>query len=127
MPRSKNTILIVDDEFALANALELILVMEGYRVFTAFHGKEAVASALKVKPDLIILDLMMPNVDGYGVLDRLKEDDRLKHIPVIVVTAKDLTNDERNRLTGQVQGLLSKGSFIDDDMLLNLLDEKLRR
>jgi CheY-like chemotaxis protein len=70
---------------------------------------------------------MMPNIDGFGVLDRLKVDEQLRDVPVIIVTAKDLTNDERARLTGQVQGLLSKGSFIDEEVLQNLLDEKLGR
>jgi len=89
-------------------------------------GQSGIELVQKVHPDLIILDLMMPNIDGFGVLDRLKADEALRNVPVVVVTAKDLTNDERARLTGQVQSLLSKGSFIDDAILQDLLKEKLR-
>ena len=59
-------------------------------------------------PDLILLDMMMPELDGFGVLDGLKEDERLQDVPVIVVTAKDLTATEKRHLSGRVQGLLQK-------------------
>jgi CheY-like chemotaxis protein len=76
-------------------------------------------------PDLIVLDLMMPGVDGFGVLDYLKSRDDLRDIPVIIVTAKDLTPGERKRLRGQATGLLAKGSLMDGDLLQGLIDEQL--
>jgi threonine synthase len=94
-------------------------------VYQAFDGQAGIEMVQQVVPDLIILDLMMPNVDGFGVLDRLKVDEKLRDVPVVVVTAKDLTPDERSRLSGQVQTLLQKGSFIDDETLQDLIDEKL--
>jgi CheY-like chemotaxis protein len=94
-------------------------------VHQAYDGQQGIDMVQRIQPDLIILDLMMPNVDGFGVLDRLKVDEALRDVPVIVVTAKDLTGEERARLSGQVQGLLSKGSFIDEDALQHLLNEKL--
>ncbi|HHN94521.1 MAG TPA: response regulator, partial [Anaerolineae bacterium] len=72
---------------------------------------------------LILLDLMMPGVDGFGVLEALKSDDETSDIPVIVITAKELTADERARLSGQIEMLMEKGSFTDEE----LLDEILKR
>jgi threonine synthase len=68
-------------------------------------------------PDLILLDLMMPKLDGFGLLDALKADERLKEVPIIVVTARDLTAYERQRLSGRVRALWRKGSFLSTDLL----------
>ncbi|MGQ0600116.1 MAG: response regulator, partial [Anaerolineales bacterium] len=73
------------------------------------------------RPDLVILDLMMPEVDGFGVLDALRADETTRDIPVIVVTAKTLTPDERARLQAQANSLLQKGSFMDDELLEDVL------
>jgi hypothetical protein len=61
--------------------------------------------------------MMMPELDGFGVLDGLKEDGRLQDVPVIVITAKDLTATEKQRLSGRVKGLLQKGTFLSTDLL----------
>ena len=68
-------------------------------------------------PDLIILDLMMPEVDGFSVLDSLKTDPSTDSIPVIVVTAKELTSDEKTRLQGRIHSLMEKGTFMSDELL----------
>jgi threonine synthase len=60
---------------------------------------------------------MMPDMDGFAVLDQLKADDVLDDLPVIVITAKELTREDRERLQGQIQMLLQKGSFMDEDLL----------
>lgn len=67
-------------------------------------------------PDLIILDLMMPEVDGFSVLDALKQDPQTAEIPVIVVTAKELTSEEKARLQGRIHALMQKGEFMGDDL-----------
>lgn len=67
-------------------------------------------------PDLIILDLMMPETDGFAVLDSLKQNSQTADIPVIVVTAKELTEEEKNRLKGRVHTLMQKGEFMGDDL-----------
>lgn len=119
-------VVVIEDDHNASTLMTRILKAYGVgEVHLAYDGQQGIEVVQRVQPDLIILDLMMPNVDGYGVLDRLKADEKLSHVPVIVVTAKDLTNEERSRLTGQVQGLLAKGTFIDVDMLENLLNEKL--
>ena len=69
------------------------------------------------RPDLILLDLMMPDMDGFAVIDNLKADPKLRDIPVIVITAKELNLKDRERLQGQIQMLLQKGAFMDEDLL----------
>jgi threonine synthase len=120
-------VVVIEDDEAASTLMTRILQANGAQhVHQAFDGQAGIELVQKVHPDLIILDLMMPNIDGFGVLDRLKADEALRNVPVVVVTAKDLTNEERARLSGQVQSLLSKGSFIDDVILQDLLKEKLR-
>ena len=66
---------------------------------------------------MVVLDLMMPEMDGFAVIEALKADERTRGIPVIVVTAKELTGQERQKLTGQVKSLWQKGTFMDEDLL----------
>jgi threonine synthase len=75
----------------------------------------------KEHPDLILLDLMMPGLDGFGVLEELKADEDLSKVPVIVITAKELTSAERKRLSGEIEALMEKGAFTDEDLLDEIL------
>ena len=115
-------ILIVDDHADARRLLRRILQARGnYALFEASDGYEALAVAEAEQPDLILLDLMMPGMDGFAVLDALKRSEPLREIPVIVVTAKELTAQERLRLA-QADSLLQKGSFTDVDLLGELQD-----
>jgi len=110
-------ILIIDDLPEARRLLHRILQSQGdYTIFEASSGREAIDLAQKERPDLIILDLMMPEVDGFAVLDALKANPDTAHIPVVVVTAKELTADEKERLRGQIHSLLQKGEFLSDDL-----------
>lgn len=86
-------ILIVDDEVDLVNLLRVRFESYGYTVISAFDGGEGVKLALKEKPDLILLDIMMPKMDGYTALKILKGEDTTKDIPVIMLTAKGKMKD----------------------------------
>lgn len=88
-------ILIVDDEEELVMAVQARLEANGYDIVTAFDGEEGLVKARSEKPDLIILDLMLPKMDGYQVCATLKHDDRYKKIPVLLFTAKAGVEDER--------------------------------
>lgn len=111
-------ILIVDDHPDARRLIRRILQSQGnYHLFEASDGQQAIQLARSELPDLIILDLMMPVVDGFSVLDELKADENTAHIPVIVVTAKTLTPNEKKRLRGQIQSLLQKGDFLSDEFL----------
>jgi threonine synthase len=109
---------IVDDYADARRLIRRILQSQGeYTIFEAANGAEAIEIAKKELPDLMILDLMMPKVDGFAVLDALKADEKTAAISVIVVTAKELTKDEAERLKGRIDTLMQKGEFLSDDLL----------
>ena len=85
---SRGRILVVDDEIYIVHILDFSLGMEGYEVITALDGEEALAKATESPPDLIVLDIMMPKMDGYETCKALKADERTKDIPVILLSAK---------------------------------------
>ena len=88
-------ILLVDDEPDLLSTLKKRLETNNYEVITASDGMEALSKAKKEKPDLIILDLMLPKMDGYKVCRMLKFDEKYKHIPIIMFTARAEVEDEK--------------------------------
>jgi len=111
-------IVIVEDNPEAARLLRRILQTHGeFQIGEANAGKEGLSMIREMHPDLILLDLMMPDMDGFAVIDHLKADPILKDIPIIVITAKELTSIDRARLQGQIQMLLQKGSFMDEDLL----------
>jgi two-component system alkaline phosphatase synthesis response regulator PhoP len=81
-------ILIVDDEMDLVETVRFPLELEGYHVLVSYNGEDALNQVRKENPDLILLDLMLPKLDGYKVCRLLKFDDRYKHIPILMLTAK---------------------------------------
>ncbi len=85
---SRGRILVVDDEIYIVHILDFSLGMEGYEVVTALDGEEALRKVKEAKPDLIVLDIMMPKMDGYETCKALKSDDSTKDIPVILLSAK---------------------------------------
>ncbi len=81
-------ILAVDDERHIVRLVQINLVKEGYEVVTASNGREAIEKAKEYKPDLIVMDVMMPEMDGFEALEKMKADPELMAIPVIMLTAK---------------------------------------
>jgi len=90
---AKKTILLIDDEPELVQMVRLRLESNDYAVISALDGKEGMQKAMAEKPDLIILDILMPNKDGYTFLREAKADEILKKIPVIILTAKSGMKD----------------------------------
>lgn len=90
---SKETILVVDDEQNIRKAMATVLQREGYDTVEARDGREALRSVIFDKPDLILLDIMLPTMNGYDVTIKLRDDERTKHIPIIMVTAKGQISD----------------------------------
>jgi CheY-like chemotaxis protein len=78
------------------------------------------AEARRTPPHVVILDLMMPEMDGFTVLDHLKQQPETSNVPVIVVTAKDLTPAEKKRLEGHISRLMTKGDFLDEELLAEI-------
>jgi len=122
------TVLLVDDN--PDDALLIRRLLEGrksYRVYHAKDGWEGLAMARQKLPDLIVSDLMMPGIDGFGFVEELKLDPRTKDIPVVVVSAKDITPEERKRLDGHIQAVYQKGTlqprkFVDQ--VVQAIEEK---
>jgi threonine synthase len=111
-------IAIIDDTADARRLVRRILQSQGeFTIFEAANGKEGLELVQHEHPDLIILDLMMPEMDGFTVLDLLKSNSDTAEIPVIVSTAKELTNDEKTRLQGQIQVIMQKGDFMSDEFL----------
>ncbi len=111
-------IAIVDDQPDVRRLIRRILQAQGnYELFEATNGREAVALIQKERPNLVILDLMMPELDGFDVMDLLRSDSATADIPIIVITAKELTPAEKERLNGHIQALMQKGDFLSDDLV----------
>jgi len=110
-------ILVVDDDPALRELLRRLLEREGYQVQEAENGRAALARLREAPPGLIVLDLMMPEMDGFDFVTAVRRDEAWRTIPIIVVTAKDLTPDDRQRLNGYVEAILQKGASSRDALL----------
>ena len=92
---SKGKILVVDDEIYIVHILDFSLGMEGYEVVTALDGEQALEKVKTEKPDLIVLDIMMPKLDGYEVCKHIKSNAGTQHIPVILLSAKGRNVDQK--------------------------------
>ena len=98
---SPKKILIVDDEVDLVETIRFPLELEGFQVLAAHNGEEGLNQARSENPDLILLDLMLPKLDGYKICRLLKFDDRYKHIPIFMLTAK---TQEKDKILGKETG-----------------------
>lgn len=107
------TILIADDEPNQVDTLGAFLRERGYNVITALSGEEALTKATSFRPDLIILDIMMPKMDGTEVAMLLKHDVRTKHIPVFFVTAV-IAPEDQGRVSGSPNLIFAKPVKLDD-------------
>jgi threonine synthase len=104
------TILLVDDNQDDAQLIRRLLESrKAYRIFHAKDGWEGLAQARQRRPDLIISDLMMPGLDGFGLVEELRLDPRTREIPILVTSAKDITPEERRRLNGHIEAVYQKG------------------
>lgn len=115
-------IVIIEDNVDAARLIKRILQARGnYDIHIAHDGGQGIQIIREVRPDLVVTDLMMPDVDGFMVIETMKSDRVMSKIPIVVVTAKELTAKERQRLSGQIDMLLQKGSFIDEEFIESLV------
>jgi CheY-like chemotaxis protein len=110
------TILVVDDDDDLRSMLHRMLAREGWEVAEADNGLTALRRVAEKRPGLILLDLMMPELDGFGFLRELRRTEEWRSIPVVVLTALDLGDEERKQLNGCVERILQKGAFSLDEL-----------
>ena len=108
MSDRQRSILIVDDEEDVLTLLQLVFETNGYIARTASNGKAAVASAYENPPDVVLLDVMMPEMDGWQVLKILKGDEKTRHIPVAMLSARAERRDKMIGLQEGAEGYIAK-------------------
>jgi CheY-like chemotaxis protein/nitrogen-specific signal transduction histidine kinase len=112
--------LVVDDETEARDVLRRGLERAGWQVAEAANGREALERMTERAPELILLDLMMPEMDGFEFVSRLRDEESWRAIPVLLITAKDITPEDRQRLEGGVSRILQKGSYGREDLLAEI-------
>ncbi len=117
---STKKILLVDDEVDLVETVRFPLEMQGFTVLVSQDGEDALKKAREEKPDLILLDLMLPKLDGYKVCRLLKFDERYKHIPILMLTAR---TQEKDKILGKETGA---DEYITKPFEMNELMEKVQ-
>jgi GAF domain-containing protein/DNA-binding response OmpR family regulator len=110
-------VLVVDDDPVLRQLLRRMLEPEGYTVVEADNGRVALERLREVSPSVVLLDLMMPEMDGFEFVAEFRRDPRWREIPIVVVTARDLSREDHERLNGSVQKILQKGEHDRDQLL----------
>lgn len=114
-------IAVIEDNPDAARLIRRILQAQGdFLIDEAVNGRDGLQLIKETRPNLVILDLMMPGINGFAVVEAMKADPELKETPVIVITAKELSPIERQRLNGKIRALLQKGSFMDSDLLSDI-------
>jgi CheY-like chemotaxis protein len=113
----QQTVLVIEDDPSMREMLQRTLVKEGWRVTEAQNGKVGLEKLDGGAPSLILLDLMMPEMDGFEFLDALRRRQGIQRIPVIVVTAKNLTEEDHRRLNGGVERIIQKGATSQGEVL----------
>jgi CheY-like chemotaxis protein len=104
-------VLVVDDDPGTVELMSSYLKRSGYRVSAAYSGADGIALARKDHPDAILLDLLMPEISGFEVVDALKDDPATAQIPILIVTSKMINAEDRRRLNGHVESILEKAGF----------------
>ncbi|NDJ52344.1 MAG: ammonium transporter [Chloroflexi bacterium] len=112
--------MVIDDDPSVRQMMRDTLSSESWMVYEAEHGQDGIDQLAQIQPDVIILDLMMPVMDGFEFLEAVRSQVTWQDVPIIVITAKDLNLQDRNRLNGYVQRTLNKGTTSSQDLLDDL-------
>jgi len=115
-------VLVVEDEAVMRQMLRQMLEKEGWVVVEAENGRVAMERIAEDPPSLILLDLVMPEMDGFQFMAELRENEAWRVIPIVVVTAKDLTAEDRLLLNGYVERILQKGAYSREALLAEVRD-----
>jgi CheY-like chemotaxis protein len=115
-------VLLVEDDARTRTMIRTRLEKQGWSVLEAGDGRSALKQMAEMLPDLILLDLMMPEMDGFQFVDHVRGQDDWRSIPIIVVTAKDLTDEDRRRLNGRIEEILQKSAYSPEELLQEVCD-----
>jgi two-component system response regulator MprA len=119
--KKQGKILLVDDEPNILVALEFLVKQAGYEVYTASNGEHALQTASDIQPDIIVLDVMMPGMDGYEVARRLRNQDQFDELTIIFLTARGTQQDRYRGYASGGEIYLSKP--FDNDELVHIINE----
>jgi signal transduction histidine kinase/CheY-like chemotaxis protein len=112
------SVLVIDDDPAVGTLLATVLGSAGYRVEVAERGREGIAAALAHPPALVVVDILLPDLSGFEVIESLGNDERTRQLPVLVLTASDLSDLDRARLRHRVTGVASKGDILRSELVV---------
>ncbi|TAK10908.1 MAG: response regulator [Anaerolineae bacterium] len=115
-------LLLVEDDEPTRSMMRSLLTREGWRITEAENGRVGLDKVKKELPDLILLDLMMPEMDGFDFLHAIRTVPGASTVPVVILTAKDLTAEDQRRLSGYVESIYQKGSYAKEDLLSEIRD-----
>jgi CheY-like chemotaxis protein len=118
--QSQNLVMIVEDDMVIREVLAGMFKKEGWRVFKAENGQVALEQLQNKKPSLILLDLMMPVMDGFEFLTQMRNHEKWRSIPVVVLTSTHLDPEEQARLQGDVETIFQKESYQQEDLLKHI-------
>jgi len=125
----RTKILIIEDNIQNMYMLSYLLEQNNFEIIQAFNGHDGIATAQKSKPDIILLDIQLPEMDGYAVARKLREIDKLKTIPIIAVTSYAMPGDKEKMLTAGANGYIEKpvnpDTFIDEmEQIINNISKE---
>jgi len=103
-----NKILIIDDEASIIESLKTLLLRENYQIYSAFDGEEAIRKVTEIKPDLILLDLVLPKIGGIQVCRKIKSNPATQNIPIIIITGRDGIEERIEGLKSGANDFLTK-------------------
>jgi DNA-binding response OmpR family regulator len=115
-PAGGRTVVAIDDDPVELDLVEAVLGPQGWSVIRALGGEEGVRVVARERPAVVLLDLLMPDVDGFEVVERLRADPRVADVPIVVLTSKDMTAADCERLRGRISVLARKGTFRQDQL-----------
>ena len=110
-PGERTAVLVIDDDPVDRRLLAATLEPAGYQVLTAVGGAEGLAAIRRERPAVVLLDLLMPDVDGFAVIEEVRGDPAIADVPIVVLTAKEMLPADRERLAGRISFLAQKGAF----------------
>ncbi|MBZ0158252.1 MAG: PAS domain S-box protein [Alphaproteobacteria bacterium] len=116
----KRRVVVIDDDPRTLEIVDSALTAEGYIVTRASGGTDGIEAVRKEHPELIVLDLLMPGMNGFEVVDILRSGERTSEIPILILTAKDLSSEEKKRLEGKIDHIAEKGSITQESFIVEM-------
>lgn len=123
IPDGVPTVLVVDDDESARDIMASAAKKVGWKFIEAVNGQEALDKMAKTRPSIILLDLMMPEMDGFTMIEQLQLNEKWRHIPVVIVSAKELSSDERMMLKKYSKGILQKGAYSRQELMDAICDQ----